>query len=126
MRTLEHDELVELEHRGWNSLCESRGGTFYGDLMTPDALMVLVNGMVLDRDTVATSLNDSPPWTSYDLTETRLVDIGADSVALVYKARAVRDQQGDPFIALMSSIYRVVDGRPRLALYQQTAWTTLV
>ncbi|NUL45993.1 hypothetical protein F7P69_12430 [Cellulosimicrobium funkei] len=56
MATVTLNDLLPLEHRGWNALCSARGGTFYGELMTDDAVMVLVNGMVLARDTVA-----SPP-----------------------------------------------------------------
>lgn len=117
------NQLIELERRGWDALCRSTGGDFYGQLMTPDAVMILVNGMVLDRDTIARSLNSSPPWTSYELTEERLVQVGVDAAAVTYRARASRDGQSEPFVALMSSVYRLVDGEPRLALYQQTTIT---
>jgi hypothetical protein len=120
MGALDLTQLMELEQQGWDSLSRSTGGDYYGRLMTPDAVMVLVNGMVLDRDTIAVSLNDSPPWVSYELAEPRLVDVGADAAALVYRASAAREGQADPFVALMSSVYRLVDGEPRLALYQQT------
>lgn len=74
MSVLTLDRLAALEHKGWESLCESRGGTFYGAVMSVDARMILVNGMVLDRDTVAASLNDSPPWDSFEILEPTLVD----------------------------------------------------
>lgn len=114
---------MDLERQGWDSPCRSSGGDFYGQLMTPEAVMVLVNGVVLDRDIIARSLNDSPPWTSYELTEERLVEIGGNAAAVVYKASASREGQPEPFVALMSSVYRIVDGAPRLALYQQTTIT---
>ncbi|MCA5894430.1 nuclear transport factor 2 family protein [Isoptericola sp. NEAU-Y5] len=122
MTTLTLDRLLGLEHAGWAALCESRGGTFYGDLMTPDALMVLVNGMTMDRPTVAASLDGSPAWDSYEISEARRVDVGDGAAALVYRAEAVRDGE-EPFVALMASTYRTVDGEPRLALYQQTTAT---
>ena len=120
------DRLLDLERRGWDALCGSTGGAFYGALMTPSALMVLVDGSVLDRDAVVTSLDGAPPWDSYDLHDVRRVGLadgagGADgAAALVYRARAVRGDD-PPFVALMASTYVVVDGEPRLALYQQTA-----
>lgn len=123
MDALELTGLMELETRGWDSLCNSTGGDFYRRLMTPDAVMVLVNGTVMNRDAVAASLNDAPSWTSYELTDERAVGIGRDAAAIVYKATALRDGQRDPFVALMSSIYRLIEGRPRLALYQQTTIT---
>jgi len=88
--------------------------------MTPAALMVLVDGSVLDRDAVAASLDGAPPWDSYDLRDVRRVGLGDGAAALVYRARAVRGDDA-PFEALMTSTYVVVDGEPRLALYQQTA-----
>jgi hypothetical protein len=123
MAALDLATLTDLERRGWDSLCRGEGGNFYGELMTPDAVMVLVNGMVLDRDTIAASLNDSPPWASYELNDERLVEVGEDAAALVYRASATRDGDPEPFVALMSSVYRLVDGSPRLALYQQTTIT---
>lgn len=63
------------------------------------------------------------PGASYELRDERLVGVGADAAALVYLARATREGQAEPFVALMSSVYRMVGDRPRLALYQQTAIT---
>jgi len=123
MSDLSLDELLALEHDGWASLCSGTGGAFYGELMTADAVMVLVNGMVLDRETIAGSLDGAPPWARYELSDAHLVDLGEDAAALVYRAVSSRDDGGEPFEALMSSVYRRVDGRPRLALYQQTTIT---
>ena len=123
MDTWDLTRLMELEREGWESLCGSAGGAHYGRLMSPGAVMILVNGMILDRHAVETSLNDSPPWGSYDLSDERLVELGDDAAAVVYKAEAWRPGQPDAFVALMSSVYRVIDGEPRLALYQQTTIT---
>jgi hypothetical protein len=123
MADLTLDALLEIEHRGWDALCRSEGGAFYGDLMTPEALMVLVNGAVLDRPTIARTLDDAPPWSSYALTSPRLVPTGPAAAALVYRATATRAGQAEPFVALMTSHYCDVGGATRLALYQQTTVT---
>lgn len=123
MTRLTLQELLAMEHRGWDSLCESRGGQFYGELMTQDAVMILANGMILDGKTIAASLDDSPPWSTYELEDARLVPTGTDSAALIYRATATRAGDAKPFIALMSSHYRLVDGRHRMTLYQQTTVT---
>jgi len=116
------DELLQLERTGWDALCAQRGGTFYGELMLDEAVMVLVNGAVMDRATIAASLDQAPPWSRYELSEPRLVEVGEDASALVYRATATRDGE-EPFVALMTSVYRRLDGRPRLALYTQTTIT---
>ena len=115
--------LTALERRGWDALCSGDGGDFYGDLMTDDAVMVLVNGAVLDREAVIASLADAPPWDEYELSDLRRVRTGQDSAAVVYRARATR-AGAPPFEALMASTYRRVDGRVRLTLYQQTPLPT--
>lgn len=120
MPDLTIDGLLPLERQGWDALCRGAGGAFYGALMTPSALMVLVDGSVLDRDAVVASLDGAPPWDSYDLRDVRRVGLGDDAAALVYRAPAVRGDD-PPFVALMASTYVVVDGEPRLVLYQQTA-----
>lgn len=120
MTEVERDELIELERRGWDALCAGRGGSFYRDLMTPEAVMVLVDGSVLDREQVAASLDGAPPWSSYEIAEATRIPVDERSCALVYRARAHRDGEA-PFEALMASVYTVAGGRVRLALYQQTA-----
>ncbi|AWH92505.1 nuclear transport factor 2 family protein [Dietzia lutea] len=112
-------ELLELEHQGWSSLCNRTGADFYGRLMTPDGVMVLAHGLVLEREEVVTSLNDAPPWRTYEISDERLVELNDDAVALVYTGRASRGD-GDDFHALMSTVYRRRHGSWRLALYQQT------
>jgi hypothetical protein len=112
------NELLAVERRGWDSLCDGTGADFYGSLMTDDALMVLAHGMILDRAAVVESLGAAPPWQQYELSDARLVVIGSDATALVYSARA--DRVGQSFVALMSSIYRQDEDGWRLALYQQT------
>lgn len=113
--------LVALERRGWDSLCDSTGDAFYGQVMTEDAVMVLANGEIMDRDTVVAALGQAPPWRTYDITDIRLVHAGPGSAALVYRGTAYREADEPAFIGLMSSVYVWRNDEWRLALYQQTA-----
>lgn len=115
------EELLELEHAGWKSLCDGTGDTFYGGLMTDDALMVLANGMVMDRETVTSALGQSPPWARYEIEDVLLISISPDVAALVYTGRGWRDGEDEPFVGAMSSVYRRADEGWKLALYQQSA-----
>ncbi|WP_026922227.1 nuclear transport factor 2 family protein [Glycomyces arizonensis] len=114
------DELLELEHAGWRSLCEGTGGAFYGSVMTDDAVMVLAHGVAMDRDAVVASLDEAPPWSGYAITEERVIAVGEAARALVYRGRAWREGGGAAFVALMSSVYTRAGDGWRLALYQQT------
>ena len=115
------EELLELEHAGWKSLCDGTGDTFYGGLMPDDALMVLANGMVMDRETVTSALGQSPPWARYEIEDVLLISISPDVAALVYTGRGWRDGEDEPFVGAMSSVYRRADEGWKLALYQQSA-----
>lgn len=114
------DELLRLEHQGWESLCTGDGATFYTGLMTDDARMVLANGMVMDRDDVASSLADAPPWDGYQIDDAVAVPITDDVATLVYVGTGRRGDSA-AFVGAMSSTYVRSEGRWRLALYQQTA-----
>jgi hypothetical protein len=114
------DELLDFEHQGWKSLCNSTGADFYGRIMTSDGVMVLAHGQVFDRQAVIDSLNEAPPWRTYDISDERLISLGEDRAILVYTGRAYRDENEPAFMALMSSVYTRHDGNWRLALYQQT------
>lgn len=112
--------LVKIERQGWDSLCDGTGGTFYGSLMTDDAVMVLANGAVMDRKSVVDSLQQAPPWRTYSIDEVRLVRTGSDSATLVYLGTAYREGDEPAFCGVMSSVYRRGDDGWLLALYQQT------
>lgn len=115
------DELLELEHAGWKSLCEGTGDQFYGGVMADDAVMVLANGMVMDRATVTAALGESPPWARYEISDVRLIEVTPDTAALVYTGTGFRDGQDEPFVGAMSSVYHRAGDGWKLVLYQQSA-----
>ncbi len=113
------EELLELEHAGWRSLCNSTGGDFYGDLMTADGHMVLANGAVMSCAAVIESLQHAPPWSSYTIDEPQATLLSDEVAALIYTGTGHRDD-GDDFTAIMTSIYVRRASGWQLAHYQQT------
>ena len=112
-------ELEDLEHRGWDSLCDGTSAEFFGSVMTDDGVMVLANGMTMDRDDVVEALTSAPTWERYEMDDIRVVPIDPHAAALVYVGTAHR-REGPPVVAVMSSVYRHDDDGWKLALYQQT------
>jgi hypothetical protein len=115
------DTLLELERAGWDSLCDSTGSEFYGASMLADAVMVLADGTVMDRQTVVSALSESPPWRTYEISDVRCIPIDEDNAALVYTGTAWRDGAEPAFRGAMSSVYHRTGDTWRLALYQQTS-----
>lgn len=114
------DELSELEHAGWASLCDGTGDEFYGRTMTEDGVMVLADGSVMTRSEVVAALGKASPWASYEMDEIRVVPIGEDAAALVYLGTGRRAGNGPSFVGTMTSVYVRRDGQWKLALYHQT------
>lgn len=112
--------LLDLERRGWDSLCDGSGASFYGQVLTDDAVMVLSNGAVMDRSAVVEALGQAPPWRTYEISDVRLIGTGADNAALVYVGSAYGDEPDPAFVGVMSSVYVCQADEWRLALYQQT------
>jgi len=114
------DELLDMEHAGWASLCNGTASEFYGDAMTDDAVMVLANGTVMTRDEVIQALRNAPPWAAYEIDDVRFVSVGANSTAVVYLGTGHRGEEEPSFVGVMTSVYVERDGHWKLALYQQT------
>ncbi|MFD6163158.1 nuclear transport factor 2 family protein [Nocardia sp. NPDC060256] len=114
------NELLDVERRGWDSLCDGTAADFYGSLMTGDAVMVLAHGTVLGRGEVVAALKDSPPWRAYEILDPWVVDADVDSKILVYTGVAYGDAEAPAFRGIMSSVYLRAGGEWKLALYQQT------
>mgnify|MGYP001189039177 CR=1 FL=1 len=113
------NQLLELEHAGWRSLCDGTGADFYGSLMTSECRMVLANGAVLTRDDVIASLEHARTWSSYTIDEPVAVTASEDVVAVIYTGTGHRDGNDD-FTGVMTSVYLRTGTGWRLAHYQQT------
>ena len=114
------NDLVELERAGWRAL--STGGDeaagFYADVLAKDVLMLLPGGMVIDdRDRVIDSMRGAP-WTSFELTDERVLDLSPESAVVAYQATARRE--GAEYKALFNSTYVREGNDWKLAVHQQT------
>jgi uncharacterized protein (TIGR02246 family) len=110
-------EIEQLERQGSEALSSAAGVAFYADVMADDGLMVFP-GSVMDKDAALAAIGGAPPWSSFSLDSVR---VAGDDVAAVISYRATA-QRGDaaPYVAEMSSVYVMGDGRWRLLLHQQS------
>jgi uncharacterized protein DUF4440 len=115
------DELIELEHRGWQGLSGPDGAGVYQDLMADDGVMVFGNG-VMAKKTVIASIRQVEPWTDYRIEDARVVHPSPDIGVVVCRATAHRPGQGE-YAAWMSSVYVRIGGDWRLLVHQQTPIT---
>lgn len=112
------DELVALERRGWDALSGSQGADYYGRVLSADAMMAFPFG-VIDRAQALEAIAAAPPWTSYDITDPRVVRLGEDAAVVVY--RVIARREGRPALtAVVSSTFTRRDADWLLAFHQQS------
>lgn len=106
-------ELMALEQRGWEALAtEGAAPGFFDEVLAGDVLFILPGDMVLDdRDAVLESMS-GPPWSSFELSDERVVALGPDAALVAYRASAERD--GATYRALLASAYLRGGGRWRM------------
>lgn len=109
-------QLIHHEHEGWDAICRGEGGTYYHHAMTPDAVMIVADG-VIDRNAIMAALEGST-WDEYSMSEHRVVRLGDRAAVLVYRVQARR---GDLTVDLrMSTTYVCLEGRWRVGAHQHT------
>jgi hypothetical protein len=114
------DELIALEIAGWQALSTDGAAAteFYSGVLDKSVVMLLPGGMRLaDRDVILESMSGAP-WTSFELEEPQVIDLGAAAALVVYGVVAVRE--GADYSALVSSAYVRGDEGWRLVFHQQT------
>jgi hypothetical protein len=81
-------------------------------------VVVVVPGMVLDRDSCAAAMDESPGWDEREFSGVRAIALAPGAALLTYRWRSRR---GDTvYAAVMSSVYARRDGAWKLVLNQQT------
>jgi hypothetical protein len=116
------EPLLELEERGWQALSSPDPVSFCEEWLANDALMI-VPGMVIDRETFLDAVAHEQPWASHRIDEPRIVQLTDDSAALLYRVTAQRASQPE-FAGLLTSVYVKRAGRWQLVLHQQTPMPT--
>ena len=111
------NELELVERDGWQALSGPGGADFYARVMLDDGLMVFP-GMVMSKAEALETMREVAPWSSFELSDVRVVGSGPDAALVTYRARAVRE--GRQYEATMSSVYVRRDGEWRLLLHQQS------
>ena len=114
------DELLELERAAWEAL--STGGdaaaSFYERVLANEVLMLLPGGLVIDDRSAAIDSMRGDPWTSYQLSDERVLELNEDCGVVAYRGRATRN--ASEYSALFNSTFVREEGHWRLAVHQQT------
>ena len=116
---MDTDELLEIERSAWEALStEGAAAPFYEEVLADEVLMLLPGGLAVDdRATVVESMRGSP-WSSYELSDARVVPLGERSAIVAYRGIAVRGDH--EYTAWFNSTYAHDGERWRLVLHQQT------
>jgi hypothetical protein len=110
-------EIEELERAGWDALSGPDGAAFYAECMADDGLMVFP-GSVMDKAAAIAAISSAAPWSSYELSDVRIVEAAPGSTVIAYRASAVRGTT--EYVAEMTSHYARRNDRWQLILHQQS------
>jgi hypothetical protein len=111
-------ELIDLERRGWQALSTPDGADHYRGHMADDGLMAFPFG-VMDKEQALAGIEDAEPWSTFELSEPRVVALGPDAGVVVYRVHARREGD-EPLSAVVSSTFVRRDGDWKLAFHQQS------
>ena len=114
------DRLIGIERAAWDALASdpTAARRFFGETLASEILMLLPGGLVLDDRERAIDAMSGTPWDDFDLTDLRVLPLGA-GVALV-SSRVTAHRETQRYEALCSSTYVDDHGTWRLAVHQQT------
>lgn len=113
------DELLEIERAAWQALStEGAAAPFYDDVLADEVLMLLPGGLVVDDRAAVVDSMRGAPWTSYELSDERVVALDEHSAIVAYRGVAVRPDH--EYTAWFNSTYKHDGERWRLVLHQQT------
>jgi len=113
------EELLGIERDGWQAIATRKGAKFYSSRLTEEALMVLPGDMVLDRRSALDSFDGPVTWEWFRIEDDRVVPLGNEAAALIYRVTAKRPDE-DPYSALITSTYVRQGDSWLMAVHQQT------
>lgn len=113
------DDLLDLERAGWEALSTDGGAApFYDSVLSEQVLMLFPGGFLIDDRAAVIASMGGEPWSSYEMSDERVLGLSDESAVLAYRVTAVR---GDTeYSALVNSTYVRRQGDWRLAVHQQT------
>jgi len=118
------EEIVAVEKASWKAY-QDHDGKAYGDTLTDDAVVIAASGDVLTgrQQIVADASSTSCNVKSFNLADTKLRQLSADSAILTYNLTQDVTCEGKkmPTKAFATSIYVQHGGKWRWTSYQETA-----
>lgn len=111
-------DLVQLERDGWAAVTGGYAISFYRDLLTDNATVLLPDN-VLDRDAALRYWDELAPWSNWRLFSSTTMRLSATVAAVSYRAIARSADHTEPYMAACTSVYVRKRGVWRLAFHQQ-------
>ena len=107
------DDLLEIEKGFWHE-----GADYYEQHITDNAVFVFP-GMRLGKEDGVAAADAAPRWDELEIMDTQLVEISEDAAVLTYHATGQREGD-EPYNGNVTTVYRMVDGEPKMVFHQQT------
>jgi hypothetical protein len=110
--------LVEIEQAGWQALVDGTGRSHFRQVVD-DHVVVLGPRFGVVTGEAAIDQLSGDTWSWFRLRAPQVVAITDEVATIAYRVIVRRDFDAE-HQAVVSSTYRLVDGRWRLAVHQQT------
>jgi len=113
--------LVDLERQGWESLSSDpvKAQEFFGSVLADNAQMLFPDEIRLIGKVQILEMMGGPPWQSFEMLETQIVELSDTAQAVTYKVIAQREG-AKPYRALICSTYALRPTGWQLVVHQHT------
>ena len=111
--------LVEIEQAGWQALVDGTGRAHFRALVDDQVVVVLGPRFGVVTGEAALDQLSGEMWSWFRVRAPQVVAITDDVATITYRVIARRDFDAE-HQAVVASTYRLVDGRWRLVVHQQT------
>jgi hypothetical protein len=108
-------EIEKVERGFWE---HGQDATYYKENTDENFVGVFAEMGYVDQASAVKMTKKSDGWSDLKMTDTRWIELGSDSAAIVYKATAKMGDKKEPYSATITSVYVKKNGGWKLALHE--------
>lgn len=108
-------EIEKVERGFWEN---AQDPEYYRENTAENFLGVFTEMDFVDQASTVKMTKQAPGWHDLKMSDARVIELGSDSAALVYKATAKMGEKKEPYAATITSVYVKQKGAWKLTLHE--------